>query len=41
MGTAVLEAAREEATTLVTDTQSTPENVEFAPQAWTREGRSD
>lgn len=41
MGTAVLEAVREETTTLVDDTKSTPANVEFAPQAWTREGRSD
>lgn len=37
----VLTAVREEAKTLVDETHSTPEDVQFVPQAWTREGRSD
>lgn len=37
----VLTAVREETSSLVTETKSTPEDVQFAPQAWTREGRSD
>lgn len=41
MGNAVLEAVREEARELVDETKSRPEDVQFAPQAWTREGRSD
>jgi len=41
MGTAVLEAAREETKALVDETGSSASDVQYTPQAWTREGRSD
>lgn len=38
----VLSTARQETKTLVDETpKSTTEDVQFAPQAWTREGRTD
>lgn len=41
MSAAVLTAAREETKALVEETKSRPDDVQYQPQAWTREGRSD
>lgn len=38
---AVLDKVRDETKQLVDETRSTPEKVQYTPQAFTREGRSD